>query len=503
VEDILAGLSDAFMLQNLLLVLSGILLGQIFGAIPGLSAVTAIAIAVPLTYYMTPLGALGFLVGINKGGTIGGAVAAILMNTPGSPEAAATAFDGHPLAKQGKSLKALKIALYSSVTGDTFSDIVLITVAAPLALVALRMGPPEMMAVIIFAMTVVAGLVGKSMIKGLMAALLGVLFSTIGLDPEGASDRLSFGVVDLLDGLPIAAVAIGLLAMGEIFRQFISSRNQPTESHLPLPVGSPEDRRISWAEYLKCLPTIMRSAVIGTGIGAIPGIGSSAAAFIGYDSARRADKNPESFGKGNIKGVAAVEAANSSVVGANFIPLLALGIPGNLTAALILGAFIVHGVQPGPQMMQEQGRLIYGLFCSMIVANFFNFLVGNVGLRFFALVTYVPAQIIFPIISLFCLTGAYLSGGDFAVMLVIVFAVLGYFFRMLGFSFITFVIGFVLGPMFELSFRQTLILSRGEFSYLLGRPIAMAILFIALVSVVRMLYVRRKSQAGSSASESL
>jgi len=298
-------------------------------------------------------------------------------------------------------------------------------------------------------------------------------------------------------------VAIGLLAMGEVFRQFTSSRNKPTESHLPLPAGSPKDRRISWAEYLKCLPTIVRSAVIGTGIGAIPGIGSSAAAFIGYDAARRADKNPESFGKGNIKGVAAVEAANSSVVGANFIPLLALGIPGNLTAALILGAFIIHGVQPGPQMMQEQGRLIYGLFCCMIIANFFNFLVGNVGLRFFALVTYVPAQIIFPIISLFCLTGAYLSGGDFAVMLVIVFAVLGYFFRMLGFSFITFVIGFVLGPMFELSFRQTLILSRGEFSYLLGRPIAMVILFIALVSVVRMLYVRRKSQAGSSASESL
>jgi len=395
----------------------------------------------------------------------------------------------------------LKIALYSSVTGDTFSDIVLITVAAPLALVALRMGPPEMMAVIIFAMTVVAGLVGKSMIKGLMAALFGLLLSTIGLDPEGASDRLSFGVVDLLDGIPIAAVAIGLLAMGEVFRQFIASRDQPTSSHLPLLAGSPEDRRISWAEYLKCLPTIVRSAVIGTGIGAIPGIGSSAAAFIGYDSARRADKNPESFGKGNIKGVAAVEAANSSVVGANFIPLLALGIPGNLTAALILGAFIIHGVQPGPQMMQEQGRLIYGLFCCMIIANFFNFLVGNIGLRFFALITYVPSQIIFPVIGLLCLTGAYLSGGEFAVMLVIVFAVLGYFFRILGFSFITFVIGFVLGPMFELSFRQTVIMSRGEFSYLLDRPIAMAILFIALVSVVRMLYVRRKSLARSSASE--
>jgi len=494
-ENIVGGLTDAFTLGNLALVFAGILLGQLFGAIPGLSAVTAIAIAVPLTYYMSPLGALGFLVGINKGGTVGGAVAAILMNTPGSPEAAATAFDGHPLAKQGKSLKALKIALYSSVMGDSFSDIVLITVSAPLALVALRMGPPEMMAVIIFSMAVVAGLVGKSMIKGLMAALLGVLLSTIGLDPEGASDRLSFGVPELLNGLPIAAVAIGLLAMGEVIRQIISSRNQLSSRHLPLPTGSAQDRRISRAEFVSCLPAIVRSAIIGTGIGAIPGIGSSAAAFVGYDSARRADKNPESFGKGNIKGVAAVEAANSSVVGANFIPLLTLGIPGNVTAALILGAFIIHGVQPGPHMMQEQARLIYGLFSCMIIANFFNFLVGNVGLRFFALVTYVPARIIFPVIGLLCLTGAYLSGGEFAFKLVIAFAVLGFFFRLLDFSFITFVIGFVLGPMFELSFRQTVILSRGEWSYLFDRPIVMTIFLLTFVSVLRMLYLRRKEAA--------
>jgi len=492
-EEVITGLSDAFTLANLSLILLGIILGQVFGAIPGLSAITAIAIAVPLTYYMSPLGALGFLVGINKGGTVGGAMASILMNTPGSPEAAATAFDGHPLAKQGKALKALKISLYSSISGDTFSDLVLIAVSAPLAMVAIRMGPPEMMAVMIFAMTIVASLVGKSMIKGLIAALIGVLLSTIGLDPEGASDRLTFGVPELLNGLPIAAVAIGLLAMGEVFRQITVSRDLAGNSHLPLSGKSPEDRRISLAEYISCLPTIFRSAVIGTGIGAIPGVGSSAAAFIGYDSAKRADENPESFGKGNIKGVAAVEAANSAVVGANFIPLLSLGIPGNISAALILGAFIIHGVTPGPQMMQEQGRLIYGLFGSMIIANFCNFLVGNAGLRLFALITYVPARVIFPMIGLFCLTGAYLTNGAFAIQLVILFGLIGYFFRMLDFSFITFVIGFVLGPLFELSFRQTVILSGGDFSFLLGRPIALTILILAAISVLRMLRHRKKT----------
>jgi len=224
----------------------------------------------------------------------------------------------------------------------------------------------------------------------------------------------------------------------------------------------------------------MRSALIGTGIGAIPGIGSSAAAFIGYDAAKRADKDPKSFGKGNIKGVAAAEAANSAVVGANFIPLLSLGIPGNLTAALILGAFIIHGVAPG------------GLFGSMIIANICNLIVGNAGLRFFSLVTYIPARIIFPMVGLFCLTGAYLTNGAFALKLVIVFAVLGYFFRLLDFSFITFVIGYVLGPMFELSARQTAILSRGELSFFLDRPIAMAIFFLTILSVLRALHHRRK-----------
>ncbi|MGR3600920.1 MAG: tripartite tricarboxylate transporter permease [Heliomarina sp.] len=493
-ETVITAFSDAFTVQTLILIVVGVFVGQFFGAIPGLSAITAIAIAVPLTYYFTPVGALAFLVSINKGGTVGGSVSAILMNTPGSPEAAATAFDGHPLAKQGKGLKALKMALFSSVTGDTLSDFVLFAVSAPLALIAIRMGPTEMLAVIVFALTIIASLVGKSMFKGLIAAFFGLLLATVGLDPEGGTSRFIFGMPDLMDGLPISAVGIGVLAMAEVLRQLVLLRGSAGDSHLPLSSERPEDKRLSWFEYRACLRTILRSAAIGTGIGALPGIGSSAAAFIGYNAAIRASKHPETFGKGNIEGVAATESANSSVVGANFIPLLSLGIPGNVAAALILGAFIVHGIQPGPHLMTEQGRLVYAMFAAMVIANGTNLIMGYFGLRVFALAARAPALVVFPTIGLVCLTGAFLTSGTFGLPLVVGFAVIGYLMRVLDFSFVTFIIGFVLGPSFELSFRQTVILADGDIGYLFDRPIAMVIFGLALFTLTRTVW-RHVTQA--------
>lgn len=484
-DVVLTAFSDAMTVETLALVVAGVFIGQVFGAIPGLSALTAIAIAVPLTYYFSPVGALAFLVAINKGGTVGGSVSAILMNTPGSPEAAATAFDGHPLAKQGKGLKAMKMALFSSVTGDTLSDFVLFAVSAPLALVAIRMGPTEMLAVIVFALTIIANLVGRSMFKGLIAAFFGLLLATVGLDPEGGTSRFIFGMPDLMDGLPISAVGIGILAMAEVLNQLVRLRGSSGDSHLPLSSDRPEDKRLTWAEYRACLRTILRSAVIGTGIGALPGIGSSAAAFIGYNAAIRASKHPESFGKGNIEGVAATESANSSVVGANFIPLLSLGIPGNVAAALILGAFIVHGIQPGPHLMQEQGRLIYAMFAAMVFANASNLAIGYIGLPIFALVARAPARVVFPTIGLICLTGAFLTSGAFGLPLVIGFAFVGYILRSLEFSFVTFIIGFVLGPSFELSFRQTVILADGDIGYFLDRPIALVLFALSAFTLTR------------------
>ncbi|MCF3639805.1 tripartite tricarboxylate transporter permease [Rhizobium sp. TRM95111] len=481
---ILSGLSEAMTLTTFLFVVAGVALGQVVGAIPGLSAPMAIAIAVPFTFTLSPLAAIAFLIGVGKGGTVGGAIPAVLLNTPGTPDAAATALDGHPLARAGKPLKAMKMALYASITGDTFSDIVLILVAAPLAVVALAMGPVEITALIVLSIAIITGLVGPSMAKGLIAAGLGILCASIGIDPEHGTPRLIFGNYDLYNGLPISAVAVGMLAMGEILTQ-LATRHGAANAPLPVDLDSPaENRRISWAEYWGCRVTIARGAVIGTVVGALPGLGSTVAAFLSYGMARSASKEPESFGKGNLNGIAACESANSAVMGANMIPLLTLGIPGNVTAALIIGAFMVQGIQPGPLLFQSQGKLIYGLFGAMILANLVNFLVGLVGLRLWAKVIAAPASVIFPLTFLLCITGVYVAeGGAIAVWILIGFGVLSVLMQAAGLPIVAFIIMFVLATQLELSLSQALTILGGNPLNLLHHPVALALLALSLLSV--------------------
>lgn len=481
---ILAGVGDAFTLYNLLFVVCGVALGQFVGAVPGLSAPMAIAIAVPFTFTLSPLAAIAFLVGVGKGGTVGGAIPAVLINTPGSPEAAATALDGAPLARQGKPLKAMKMALYASVTGDTMSDIVLIVAAPPLAILALRMGPVEVACLMIFSLTIIAGLVGDSTAKGLIAGAFGIVCASVGLDPEHGSPRLTFGFFELDDGLPLSAVAIGVLAVAQILIQ-LSRRGAATEAAIVVDANQPAaDKRVSFAEYWACRTTMLRGGAIGTVVGAIPGIGASAAAFLSYSIARRSDPDPHSFGKGNIKGVAASEAANSAVMGANLIPLLTLGVPGNVVAALIIGAFVIQGIQPGPLLFQEQGRLIYGLFGAMMMANVMNLCIGLFGLRLWSFVVKAPASVIFPTALILCMTGVYLTtGGIFGVALMFAFAVIGYLMRAFGFSVVAFIIAFVLGRPLELSLAQALIVTQGELGRLADHPVGLALLALSLLSV--------------------
>lgn len=472
-DILLAGLQAAFTFSNLIFVISGVTLGIVVGAVPGLNGPMAIAIAVPMTYTLSPLAALSFLVGIMKGSTIGGAIPAILINTPGTPDAVITALDGYPLTRKGKPQKALKMALYASVTGDTMSDLVLFSVAAPLAVVALKMGPTEMAAVILLSFSVIAGMIGDSLLKGIIAVFLGVLLSAVGLDPEHATPRLTFDNMELFDGLQLAAVAVGMLAVAQVITALEELR-QGSEMVKP-PAFSPHkaERRISWAEYRSCLPAMLRGGTIGTLIGALPGIGSSAAAVISYTATKNRAKPEENFGKGEIKGIAAAESANSSVSGANLIPLLALGIPGNVGAAMLVGAFIIQGITPGPMLFEEQGELIYGLFGAMIMANVCNFVIGNVGLRVFSYVTQVSALIVMPVVMLLCLAGVYLSTGSlFTVGVMIVFGLLGYLLRKTDYPFLPLLIGFILGPMFELSLTQSLIIADGDWLFLTSHPIA-------------------------------
>ena len=484
-EAVLEGLAQAFTPVTLGFVLFGVVLGIVVGAIPGLSSPMAIAIAVPLTFYMSPLAAIAFLLGVNKGGEFGGSISAILLNTPGTPEAAATALDGHPLARRGKAGKALKTALYSSVAGDTFSDVVLILVAAPLAVIALKMGPPELLGVLIFAFTFVTALLGKSMIKGLIAAVLGVLLSMVGIDPEAAIPRLTFDVLELEDGLSFAGVAIGLLAFSEVVLQIERSylRENGAGDGMVSFSRSREDNAFTRRDFRQVRGTVARSAVIGTVVGAIPGLGTSLAGFLGYGAAMKASKHPEEFGKGRLEGVAATEAANSAVVGSNLIPLLTLGIPGNVAAALLAGAFLIHGITPGPMIFRDHAALVYGMFGCLIVANLMNLLVGSVGLRVFALAVRAPRSVVMPSVALLCVTGSFVAGGGlFAVATMMVFGILGYLMRKLDFSIIAFILGFILGPMVERSLRHTVILL-DDAQAVLGHPFLILMLALSAVAV--------------------
>jgi putative tricarboxylic transport membrane protein len=384
----------------------------------------------------------------------------------------------------GQPEKATKMALYSSVTGDAFSDVVLITIAPFVAVVALKMGPIEIFALMVFAFSIIAGLVGDSMAKGIVAAGLGLFCATVGLDPENSTPRFIFGHFELYDGVPLVAMALGMLAVAEIFRRLSLIRGK-IESAVIIPKSQKKaDRRVSWVEFWSCRYTILRGSMIGTVLGAIPGLASSAAAFMSYATARQASKDPDSFGKGNIHGIAATESANSSVSGANLIPLLTLGIPGNIAAALIISALMIHGIQPGPLLFKEQGQLIYGLFCALIMANVMNLFTGLVGIRFWSKVIKAPESVIFSAALLLCMIGVYLAtGGLFGVAVMFLFAFLGYIMNALGFSVIVFVIAFFLGERFELSLSQSLNIIDGDFNILLSHPVALILFALALFSM--------------------
>ena len=483
-DQLFTGFGDAFTLINLVYIAVGITLGIVIGAIPGLGSVTALAVLIPVSYYMPPLSAIAFLVGVNKGGTSGGAIPAILLNSPGTPESAATALDGHPMAKRGEAERAMKFALYSSVTGDTISDVMLIFLVVPVAAVALQFGPLEFTSVLIFAFALLAGISGGSLIKGLIAIVLGVFLSTIGLDPMDSSARMTFGTVYLFDGLPLVAVAIGSLALAAVIEQIFDlwrAGGEVASDGNANMVSS--NSKLPFREFLSHWRTIIRSALIGSGIGMLPGLGVTLAAFLSYGAARKASKTPENFGKGDPDGIIATEAANSAVVGANLVPTIALGIPGNIAAALLISAFIIHGIVPGPFMLTMHGEIIYALFASMIMANFVHLAIGRAGIPVWAKIAKAPRGLIFPAVIVMCIVGVYLPGQSmFDVGIMLAFGGVGLIMRRTGFSVVCLVIGFILGGMFETSLRQSLLLYKSDFSAIIESPIA--IVFLALTAIL-------------------
>lgn len=488
IELIIAGFTDSLHPLNLLFVLVGVTAGMIAGAIPGINGPMAIALCIPLSYYMSPVSAIGFLVGLNKGAFYGGAISAILLNTPGTPEAAATAWDGYPLAKQGKGEKALRMALYGSVSGDAFATLVLILVAAPLAALALYMGPPEIFALICLAMTIIAGLGTQSLARGLMAGALGIFVGTIGMEPVSALPRLTFGLYQLERGIALIPIGIGMLAFAEIIIQLERRHNKQgggTEATLSFS-SKPEDRYLSWAEYRANIKTLLRSAVAGTAIGAMPGLGAPVASFFAYDQAKKRSKRPEEFGKGTLEGIAAAESANSAVCASSLIPLFTLGIPGNVASALLIGAFVIHGMIPGPLMFEENAQFIYSVYGSLIIANIFLLGVGRAGLRTFCKAVQTPAPILYPIIIFTCIMGSYLGAYNvFDVMLMLFFAFLAYFMNKFDFSHICFIIGFILTPIWETALQQVIIASELDPFMFFRRPVPMILMCITGYIVIK------------------
>ena len=494
-ESFLPVLESAFAPGNLAWILFGVTLGYLVGALPGLGKGTATAVAIPLTFYLSPLAAIAFLVGIAKGSTAGSAVSAILLNTPGEPSSTPTAMAGYPLARAGKAQKALKMGLFASVIGDLFSTIVLILVAQELAEYALGIGPVELTGILAFSMVFIAGLSGRSMIKGLIAGLFGILVSCVGLEVETGSPRLTFGMIEVYDGLPLIPVAIGMLALSEMMIQIGQRRRLQEEADLLRGSGIREDRIVTLGDWRRSARAILRGCLIGTGVGILPGLGASVGSFLSYGAERRASGRGADFEEtGAIEGVAAAESADNAVVPASFVPLFAIGIPGSVIAAILIGAFTIQGITPGPLLFLENRDLILGVYMSMIAASLFLLLIGYFGQNVFARIVRISPALVMPVVVFLCCLGAYLQGGGaFGIGVMVVFGVIGFFAKKYDFSFVTFLIGFVIGPSFELSLRQTLGLVT-DVSELLDHPVALVFAALAVFGVWRLTVLQRRQR---------
>jgi len=483
-NDLLTAIPDVFTFTNLLFAMAGISLGFIFGAIPGIGGNTAIGLLIPFTFYMNPVVGIVALLAIGKGTSFGGSVPAVLLNMPGTSQAAMTAIDGHQATRKGRAKKALHTALYASVGGDLLSDVVLLLVAPPLAAIALQVGPPEYAAIILFALMVIGALVGSSPVKGLISAALGLLLATIGRDIFSGAPRLTFGVTNLEDGIALVPLLLGLMVVSEILIQLRREILRPSHN-LAMQTLDPNEEGLTWAELRQLVPTILRSGGIGTVVGAAPGLGATVGAVLSYNATKRIAKPEHEVGSGGLRGIASAEAGNSAGTGANLIPLVTLGIPGNVEAALVLGAFMIHGLTPGPFLMQQQGPLVYAIILSLILANVLLLVMGLGFLHVARYILMVPKRVLLPLILLITTVGAYAVAHNlFDVGLMYAFGIFGYFMRRLGFSPIPLVIAFLLGELLENGVRRALILSGGDPLIFVQSPISILFVTLALLSLV-------------------
>jgi putative tricarboxylic transport membrane protein len=492
INGLLAGFAVALVPLNLLACFLGVLTGTLIGVLPGIGPVTAMALLLPVTLSAPPETGIIMMAGIYYGSMYGGSTTSILVNIPGEAASVVTCIDGHEMAKQGRAGPALGIAALGSFFAGTIAIIALMLVAPLLARWALKFGPAEYFSLMVLGLTLLSFLTQGSMAKALLMACVGLILGLVGTDAITAEERLTFGRLELLDGVSIVPVVMGLFGVGEILSN-LERRIRP--EIVSGRIGSLWPTRDDWR---RSTGPILRGTGLGFLLGTLPGGGAVISSFASYAMEKRLSKTPERFGKGAIEGVAGPEASNNAAAGGAFIPLLTLGIPPNVIMALLLGAFIIHGLQPGPLLMVQSPNVFWGIVASMYIGNVMLLVLNMPLIGMWVQVLRVPYPLLFPLILLFCVIGVFASSAAvFDVFVMVMFGAIGYLMRKFGYEPAPLVLAFVLGPMLENNLRKALILSHGDFWTFVERPISGTCLAIALVMLIIPLMpaLRKKREA--------
>ena len=472
--ELFEGFRIAFQISNLIACFMGVLVGTLVGVLPGVGPTAAIAILLPFTFSLTPVAGIIMLAGIYYGAMYGGSTTSILVNIPGEAASVVTCLDGYEMAKQGRAGAALGISAFASFIAGTISVIGLMLLAVPLAKLAIRFGPPEYCSLVLLGLMILVTLTGGSISKGFMSGLLGLILSFIGLDTITGMPRFNFGMMQFMDGISIVPLIMGLFGIGEVLINIEGKDRQATIMETPIKGLFP-----SLKDWRDSVVAIFQGSFVGFLLGILPGGGAIISSFVSYWIQKKISKHPEKFGTGAIEGVAAPESANNAAVGGSFIPLMILGIPTNAVIAILMGALIIHGVKPGPQLLSKHPDIFWGFVASMYIGNAMLLVLNLPLIPLWVRILKVPYRILFPLIILFTIIGSYsVNNSLFDVGLTIFFGAAGYFLRKFNFEMTPLIMAFVLGPLLEETLRQSLIISRGSFGIFIRRPISLAFLLL-------------------------
>ncbi|MFB4212246.1 tripartite tricarboxylate transporter permease [Shouchella sp. JSM 1781072] len=479
-SGIIEGFQVAFSFEGILFVAIGVLIGTAIGIMPGLGPITAIAVMIPITYGMEPVFALVMMAGVYYGAIFGSSTSSILLNTPGAASTVATTFDGYPMAQKGQAGKALAIAAVASFVGGTVAALFLMLFAPLLAQLAVTFGPPEYFALMLLGIIAITSFSEGSSIRAYISAILGFMIVTIGIDSQTGTKRFTFGEVNLLEGIDFLVIALGLFALAEV-TQLIKNRSDNSLQNMSN-IGS---IKLTKKDIKEMAGPMSRHSILGFVIGVLPGAGATIASFMSYVAEKGLSKRPKEFGRGSIKGLTAPETSTNAASTGSFVPLLSLGIPGSGTTAVLLGAFLVLGVQPGPLLMSENPSVFWGIIASMYLGNIILIILNLPLIPYIAKLLKIPRPLLISLILTFCVVGVYsVSFSTFDLYLLLFFGVIGVIMKGLKFPAAPFILAFILGGLMEQNFRMALTISDGDVSIFFHNPVVLSFLGITILALL-------------------